>query len=83
MKVGNRVCTEDGSLGTVAYIGYPPFTEGEAVGIELDEFHINAHDGTHDGTRYFMCAPGRGRWCRREELTVVDEESVCTIAFNE
>merc|ERR1712154_19983 len=56
LSIGDRVRilekwqTEDTvfKCGVIRYIGYPSFADGEVIGIELDEWSVNAHDGSVD-----------------------------------
>ena len=78
LKLGNRVRfikDNDERTGVIRYIGYPSFTEGEVIGIELDQWSINAHDGTVNDVRIFDAAPGRGVFCRRDEIEKYDPDA--------
>jgi len=71
LKLGNRVRfikDNDERTGVIRYIGCPSFTEGEVIGIELDQWSINAHDGTVNEIHIFDAAPGRGVFCRRDQI---------------
>ncbi|ETO27614.1 hypothetical protein RFI_09516 [Reticulomyxa filosa] len=74
-KAGDRVILkESGETGVVRYVGFPSFAEGEVFGIELDEWSINAHDGTANGEIIFDTAPGHGIFARRDEIDKYDPE---------
>jgi len=60
--------------GIIRYIGYPSFADGEVIGIELDEWSVNAHDGSANGQQIFDCSPGRGVFSRREEVEKYDPD---------
>ncbi|XP_053164236.1 uncharacterized protein LOC128350256 isoform X2 [Hemicordylus capensis] len=64
LKVGNLVkfsCpTGKISKGTVKYLGPLFGREDDYLGIELDGNQMGRHDGTFQGTRYFLCEPNKG-----------------------
>ena len=60
--------------GIIRYIGYPSFASGEVIGIELDEWSVNAHDGSANGIQIFDTSPGRGIFARRDEVEKYDPE---------
>lgn len=53
LKVGDRVVTNKGKSGQIAYIGETSFAKGILVGLVLDECSGN-HDGMYNGKRYFQ-----------------------------
>ncbi|KAK3281521.1 hypothetical protein CYMTET_10688, partial [Cymbomonas tetramitiformis] len=62
LQIGQRVCTEDGALATVRYVGPVEGTKHEWAGVEWDDPSRGKHDGSHGGKRYFECA-GVGESC--------------------
>ena len=56
------------------YIGYPSFADGEVIGVELDEWSVNAHDGSANGEKIFDTSPGRGIFGRRDEMVKYESE---------
>ncbi len=67
--VGTRVLVEpDGDIATVRFCGDVAGTDGAWVGVEFDALGRGKHDGTHEGVRYFACAPGVGAFVRPHKL---------------
>ena len=59
--LGSRVLVApDADLATVRYVGPVTGTDGDWVGVEFDAPGRGKHDGSHNGVRYFACAPGAG-----------------------
>ena len=56
--------------GIIKYIGYPTFVDGEVIGIELDEWNVNGHDGSVNGIQIFETSPGHGIFATRDEIEV-------------
>ena len=56
------------------YIGYPQFADGEVIGVELDQWTMNAHDGSANGEQIFDVPIGRGIFGRRDEMVKYDPE---------
>ncbi|ETO31191.1 hypothetical protein RFI_05930, partial [Reticulomyxa filosa] len=55
IKAGDRVELDRGRKGVVKWIGVTDFSRGEEMlGIELDDWWINGHDGSQDGQKYFQ-----------------------------
>ena len=71
-KVGDRVRTRTGRLGTVKYVGDVAFANGNTdrrIGLTLDQRHPNGHNGTVDGRKYFAVkADGRGYFVTLDDL---------------
>jgi len=63
-----RVRLRNGRTGTVWFIGNTDFAKGEVVGLELDQWTPNGHDGSMKGQRYFECPPGHGYFTRRAAI---------------
>ena len=72
LKVGDKVKLQDGSLGLVKYIGNTHFNEDEMVGIELDQWSPNGHNGKVKGRTYFKAQPGCGTFARRNSVKLLD-----------
>ncbi|KAJ4420064.1 hypothetical protein N0V82_004636 [Gnomoniopsis sp. IMI 355080] len=53
-KIGQRL-SYDGALCTVRYVGQVTGTAGDWLGVEWDDPSRGKHDGSHKGTRYFIC----------------------------
>ncbi|ETO05946.1 hypothetical protein RFI_31451, partial [Reticulomyxa filosa] len=74
-KFGDRVqIKENGRTGIVKYVGFPSFTDGEVIGIELDEWSMDAHDGIVNNEVIFETFPGRGTFARRDDIEKYDPE---------
>ncbi|ETO14976.1 hypothetical protein RFI_22392 [Reticulomyxa filosa] len=63
-----------GAAGIIKHIGYPPFAEDEIVGIELDEWCANTHDGSTSSNIIFDTLPGRGTFARRNKIEKFNPE---------
>eukprot|EP01083_Nonionella_stella_P266704 901844_1 len=63
-----------GRTGVIKYKGYPEFADGEVIGIELDKWCKNAHNGTVQGVQVFETPSGRGVFVRRDEIERYDPE---------
>lgn len=62
--------------GVVRHGGSVAFgPQGLVVGVELDEAHAAACDGSVQGTRYFTCAPGRGVFVRPDACASLEFKS--------
>ncbi len=71
MSVYMRCRMEDGSKGTIRYIGkVPSLGVGYFVGIELDEVLEGEGDGTIEGFHYFYCDIGKGIFARPNKLEI-------------
>ena len=64
-KTGDRILTARGYSGIIRYIGNVHFDDQEVIGVELDKWSPNGHDGTVHGHEYFKCIDGRGYFIRR------------------
>ena len=71
-KVGDRVRTRSGRIGTVKYVGAVEFANGDIdrrIGLSLDQRHPNGHNGTVNGRKYFAVkAEGRGYFVTLDDL---------------
>ncbi|UJR09199.1 hypothetical protein I4U23_013447 [Adineta vaga] len=59
--------TTSGKSGTVAFVGRTQFSEGEWIGIILDEVQ-GKNDGSYNGVRYFETDMNRGLFCRPDKV---------------
>ncbi|XP_028583264.2 uncharacterized protein LOC114596189 isoform X3 [Podarcis muralis] len=77
LKVGNLVkfsCPAGKiSKGTVKYLGPLLGREEDYLGIELEGDQIGRHDGTFQGTRYFLCAPNKGVFVNFSKIIIAWE----------
>ncbi|XP_061483356.1 uncharacterized protein LOC133385083 isoform X2 [Rhineura floridana] len=77
LKVGNLVkfsCpTGKISKGTVKYLGPLFGREEDYLGIELEDNQVGRHDGTFQGTRYFLCAPNKGVFVNFSKIIIAWE----------
>ena len=69
-RLGDRVTTKKGRTGTVRYVGSVDFSSAELIGLELDSWTANGHNGTVRGKTYFRCAPGYGYFTRLFSLVM-------------
>ncbi|ETO05945.1 hypothetical protein RFI_31450, partial [Reticulomyxa filosa] len=76
VKVGDYVELDRGRTGVVEWIGKTDFNEEEMLGIELDEWWINGHDGSKDGKRYFQCAEGHGYFAHRRSIAEIKRDEL-------
>ncbi|ETO16075.1 hypothetical protein RFI_21287, partial [Reticulomyxa filosa] len=60
VKAGDRIILDTGDIGKVVFVGSVSFDDREMFGILLDNWSPNGHDGTVDGTQYFVAPEGRG-----------------------
>ena len=68
-SIGDRVKTKNGKWGVVKYIGTTKFSNNEKlVGLELNQWNANAHDGKVKGVRYFTVKEGRGYFTKLDQL---------------
>eukprot|EP01083_Nonionella_stella_P120906 362797_1 len=67
-KLGDKVRTIRGKTGVVKYMGTTSFAKGVLIGIQLDEWWPNGHDGSVQKARYFSCPPGHGYFTRLSHL---------------
>eukprot|EP01084_Bolivina_argentea_P282323 483229_1 len=77
LKIGDMVrLISNQNLATIKYIGYPKqFAQGEVIGIRLDKWTKNAHNGHVNGKYIFDAAPGFGLFVRRNELVKYNPEN--------
>merc|ERR1712013_768705 len=68
IEVGDYVELENGIKGLVKYIGATEFAKGELIGLEMDKWDSEGHDGSKNGDRYFTCKQGHGTWTRRDKI---------------
>ena len=70
VRVGQKVETQDGKLGTVRYVGTLHVAPGEWLGLELPD-DSGKNDGSVRGERYFDCAPSHGIFVRKESTVKI------------
>lgn len=78
-SIGERVRLRHGKTGVVTFIGDAEFTDGEVVGVSLDAWIPHGHDGTVKGRKYFDAPSGRGYFTRRESISSIIRDVVCTL----
>ncbi|CAI5441473.1 unnamed protein product [Caenorhabditis angaria] len=66
-EVGQRVETATTGKGTVAFVGNTQFSDGEWIGIILDE-PKGKNNGTVQNVEYFTCEPNFGLFTRPAQL---------------
>ena len=67
-KYDDRVHTAGNYTGIVKFIGFTHFDNSQLIGLELDAWNPNGHDGTIHGQDYYRCQPGRGMFVRPEGI---------------
>ena len=61
LGVGDRVRDKYGYDATVKFVGVTDFSNAEVwVGLEMDHWNVNYHDGSVSDKRYFSCQHGHG-----------------------
>ncbi|KAG9240873.1 dynein associated protein-domain-containing protein [Calycina marina] len=68
----------EGPLATIRYVGEPHFSQGEWVGVELDD-ESGKNDGSVQGERYFDCSPGRGMFVRPNTIRYVEKAAPASL----
>merc|ERR1712154_530154 len=68
VKIGDRIVTVRGYSGVVRFKGGVHFDEREVIGIELDQWSPNGHNGIIHGHEYFSCTDGRGYFIRKNGI---------------
>ncbi|PJF17209.1 CAP-Gly domain protein [Paramicrosporidium saccamoebae] len=66
-SVGDRVSLDDGSTGTLRFLGPTQFRQGVWAGIELDN-STGKHDGTVEGVEYFRTEPNKAVFVHPSKL---------------
>jgi dynactin 1 len=72
LRVGQVVELATGQQGEIMFIGTTRFSDGEWIGVKLDE-PTGKNDGSVRGDRYFDCAMGHGMFVRRNTMRVITE----------
>ena len=68
-QIGDKVKTRNGKSGVVKFIGKTQFSNcQQLIGLELDDWNQNAHDGKVKGVRYYNAKHGRGYFTKFEFL---------------
>merc|ERR1712228_1097957 len=68
MDFDDYVELENGSKGIIKFIGKTDFAKGELIGVEMETWDPDGHDGSKHNKRYFSCKQGHGLWTRREKI---------------
>ena len=68
LKIGDKIQLKSGKIGYVKFIGETHFIEGGIIGLELDEWFTNGHNGTIDGKKYFNAQKGKGYFATRDAV---------------
>eukprot|EP01084_Bolivina_argentea_P017482 32655_1 len=68
MEIGDYVKLQNGTIGRIRFIGNTDFAKGEIIGLEMDIWDSDAHNGTKNGKRYYQCKQGHGLWTRRQKI---------------
>merc|ERR1712228_98888 len=68
MDCDDYVELENGNKGVIKFIGKTDFAKGELVGVEMETWDPDGHDGSKHNKRYFSCKQGHGLWTRREKI---------------
>merc|ERR1711879_901166 len=75
VKYGYRVSSAMGCTGIVRFIGNTHFSEKICIGIVLDRFSPNAHNGRIHGHLYYECTEGHGLFLEKDEVFKFVNES--------
>jgi len=67
-EIGDNVHLSNLRSGTLKFIGFVDFAEGQFYGIELDRSHKGKNDGSYGGKQYFECVPGQGLFVRIKQV---------------
>jgi dynactin 1 len=73
LSPGTRVQYSNGKLGVVRFFGATHFSQGEWIGLELDD-DSGKNDGSVKGERYFECSPGHGMFVRPDTVIRLPEQ---------
>merc|ERR1712048_362792 len=68
MDCEDYVELQNGSKGIIKFIGNTDFAKGELIGVEMETWDPDGHDGSKNNKRYFSCKQGHGLWTRREKI---------------
>eukprot|EP01084_Bolivina_argentea_P282324 483230_1 len=68
-KIGDNVKLNAGHTAIVKYIGPTQFDEKEVIGLQLDRWTIDGHNGTIDGVDYFKAPNGTGYFTKRTNIS--------------
>ncbi|KAH7729294.1 Protein DNC-1 e [Aphelenchoides avenae] len=71
LKLGLRISTDKGT-GEVAYVGKTKFSEGDWVGVILDEPN-GKNNGSVNGETYFSCTDGYGIFIKPSQVRMLNE----------
>eukprot|EP01083_Nonionella_stella_P144318 450387_1 len=69
--LGDKVRLENGDIGVIKFIGKTLFCRDKLIGLELDKWSPNGHNGSiyyekHKKTQYFDAVDGRGFFARHD-----------------
>ena len=77
-NIGDIIVTRSGQIGMVKYVGFvefgAAFSKTMYVGIELEEWDLNGHNGTVKNKTYFSAKSGYGYFVKLMDIDL--EESV-------
>ena len=68
LAVGDRVGLECGNCGVIKFIGKTVFSPKKIIGIELDEWSPNGHNGAYKKIQYFDAVDGHGLFVGFHEI---------------
>merc|ERR1712154_534495 len=68
MDCEDYVELQNGNKGIIKFIGNTDFAKGELIGVEMETWDPDGHDGSKNNKRYFSCKQGHGMWTRREKI---------------
>ena len=67
-NIGDHISTKSGMYGVVKYYGDVEFSLDEYIGLELEEWNPNGHNGTVRDKQYFETNDGYGYFVRSDSL---------------
>ncbi|KLU89556.1 dynactin ro-3, partial [Magnaporthiopsis poae ATCC 64411] len=70
LAVGQIIKLSDGRQGVIRFVGRTSFSQGDWVGVELDD-DTGKNDGSVQGERYFDCPLGHGMFVRPTTCTIL------------
>ncbi len=80
--LGDKVRLENGDIGVIKFIGKTSFCSDKLIGIELDKWCPNGHNGTYKDTPYIEAVDGRGFFVRHDLIiSKVDPNNTIAIEY--